>query len=126
MGPTTGQRRSFLTANNLPDTWVPESGCFGGSKLPLPVPIAGNPTQLGTGWEGIPVLTVPIRLTGLARVTDQTLKNLQNPLESHPGVPIRYLAIENVSSKLFAGQQGLWGGGAAPSRVVLWLPKWGV
>ena len=74
-------------ANNLPDTWVLGSGCFGRSKLPLPIPIAGNPTRLGTGGEGIPVLAVHIRLTGLARVTDQTLKNPSEPFGKSHGSP---------------------------------------
>ena len=87
MGPTTGQRRSFLTANNLPDTWVPESGRFRRSKLPLPIPIADNPTRLGTGEEGIPLLPVPIRLTGLARVTNQNLKNPSETFGKSSGSP---------------------------------------
>ena len=115
MGPTTGQRRSFLTANNLPDTWVPESGCFGRSKLPLPIPIAGNPTRLGTGWEGIPVLPVPIRLTGLARVTNQNLKNPSETFGKSSGSPNKIFGDGKCVLKVVCRATGpVWGAPPLP------------
>ena len=106
MGPPTGKRRSFLTANNLLDTWVPESGCFGRSKLPLPIPIAGNPTGPGTGGEEIPVLPVPICLTGLVRVTNQNLKNPSETFGKSSGSPNKTFGDKKHVLKVICGATG--------------------
>ena len=70
---------SFLTANNLPDAWVAEKGCFGHSELTIPTSLGGISTQLGTGGEWSCVCLVAIRLTGLVRVTIQTPKKASEP-----------------------------------------------
>ena len=98
---------------------MPGLGCFGRSKLPLPIPIAGNPTRLGTGGEGILVLAVPIRLTDLARVTDQTLKNPSELSGKSYERPNKTFGDRKCVLKVVYGATGLVGGGAVPP-----LPGW--
>ena len=112
-----GQRMSFLTANKLPDTWVPESGCFWRSKLPLPIPIAGNPTRPGTGGEGIPVLPVSIRLTGLAKVADEIPKNPSETFGKSSGSPNKTFGDRKRVLKVVCGATG-------PVGVATPLPGW--
>ena len=72
----------------------------------LPIPIPGNPTRPGTGGEGTPVLPVPIRLTDLARVTNQNLKNSSEPFGKTSGSPNKTFGDRKRVLKVVSGAIG--------------------